>query len=198
MIVKNAGSIDKILLPPNFIAGSEEYGGKAMNWEKKFHPVNEPGVTIALYYRGMPCPQVYGDAFRQITKQPPAVYFDEQLNEANRVDAVVRLGQALGNAGNNQLSNTATGLGGPRFHIQSLKTMLLVGKPVVFVTGLFHSFDMVVSNYYAGYFVDATPSDDRCRLEEIFLQAESIELFEKFREPFERAIATIQWSSTEK
>lgn len=198
MIVKNAGTIEKILLPPDFVAGKEEFGGRGMNWEKKFHPQNDQTVSIALYYRGMPVPSHYGEAFRGLTKRPPAVYFDEQGNNENQPDVVISLGDALGNAGNNQLTNNRSGISGPRFHIQLLKTMSIVGKPVVYVVGLFHSFDMVVSNYYAGIFVDATPSDERCRLEEIFIQAPTVELFEKYKDPFERAIATIQWASEEK
>jgi hypothetical protein len=47
--------------------------------------------------------------------------------------------------------------------------------------------------YYCGLFVDSDPEREDCVIEELVFEAQTKELYEKYRSSFEKALATIQW-----
>ena len=104
------------------------------------------------------------------------------------------LESALGNAGNNQITNSSSGVSGPRFYLEKIHVIDLSSKPVMAVQGYFHGFDGQVHNHYMGIFFDATPDDrDYCQIEEIVFQAPTWELFGKYFPQFQKTLNSIRW-----
>jgi hypothetical protein len=196
------GTIKSINLPDSFAKGEVLYGGMGQNWRKTFHPREKKDtkdVAITSMFRGSPTLESDGITFRTLLRQPPGVIFSADENAESKMQPQAKqivnaLADALGNAGNNQLTNTETGFGGPRFYLQRMETLELNKRKVLAVYGVFHNSEMKAQNYYVGLFVDSKPDTKECVVEELVFEAQTRELYEKYRVSFEKSLTTIQWN----
>ena len=190
------GSVSDMQLPADFEFGQDLTGGIALNWLKSYHAVANRDVQISLFYRGTASPADSIVGFRKLLKTQ-GVVFDNANGDADSKTAqtIESLNAALGNAGNNQITNKAVGVTGPRFFLEKIHVILLNAKPVMAVQGYFHSYDGTIDNYYMGIFFDGSPEDEKyCRIEEVVFQAPSWALFEKYFPSFQKTLNTITWS----
>ncbi len=196
------GTIKSINLPDSFAKGEVLFGGMGQNWRKTFHPREKKDaqdVAITSMFRGCPTSEPDGITFRTLLRQPAGVIFSADRNAKIEMhpqakNIINALTDALGNAGNNQLTNSETGFGGPRFYLQRMETLELNKKKVLAVYGVFHNSQMKPQNYYVGLFVDARPDKKECVVEELIFEAQTSELYEKYRGSFEKSLSTIEWN----
>ncbi len=196
------GTIKSINLPDSFAKGEVLFGGMGQNWRKTFHPREKKDaqdVAITSMFRGSPTLESDAITFRTLLRQPPGVIFSADENAESKMHPQAKhivnaLADALGNAGNNQLTNAETGFGGPRFYLQRMETLELNKKKVLAVYGVFHNSEMKPQNYYVGLFVDSRPDKKECVVEELVFEAQTRELYEKYRGSFEKSLTTIQWN----
>ncbi|MBY0359289.1 MAG: hypothetical protein K2W82_14910 [Candidatus Obscuribacterales bacterium] len=191
------GAIKNILLPENFVPGKETIGGNAYNWSRKFFAKENPEVELSFHYRGMKISGNDAKAFFDTVRRPPQLVFAHSdfipptVLEKNLVKP---LGRALGNAGNNQLTNEASGIRGPRFFIEQLQVKEIKQKHVLLVAGYFHNPEGEFSQAFRGIFFQAGLPEDGLAVEEIFIQTPSKELAEKYQATFDTMLETIEWA----
>lgn len=194
MDTEKLGVIKTMHLPDNFVKGEERAGGMGNNWRKIFHPANSTDVSITSLYRGSAAFAPSGRTFRTLLAQPSAlIYSTENGGLAQAETIITSLAPALGNAGDNQLTNAETDEQGPLFYLQRMETVELNHRRVLAVYGIFHNSEKVPHNYYVGIFIDANPKAKECRIEEIIFEAQSRELYDQYHTQFEDSIKTIQW-----
>ena len=194
---KTRGAVKKISLPERFVVDRRVDGGMGDNWESCFHPLDQSGVSIFLYYRGRPISGEDAEAFRSLLERQPHEIFSlssAPFPSAAAVTLFLQLAEALGNAGNNQLINREGGIRGPRFFLEQAETFDLRGRRVLCVRGHFHGPDREPHNYFCGIFFDSATYDKDCRVEELILQAETESLFDQYYPLFRQSIETIEWS----
>lgn len=195
MLTLDKGAVKKLKLPESFILGEEEYGGKGLNWRRQYVSRLGSGVEITSYYRGRPAAKVDSDAFRAVMSKPPhEIFLEGQTTEEQAEPILQEVWGALGNAGNNQITNKSEGLGGPRFHMVSCSTIDMNGRRVMVATGWFHGPDGAVHNHYCGIFFDASPNEEACRIEELIFQADSQQVYDSYLPSFREALFTMEWN----
>lgn len=202
MRVYEVGSIKSINLPDSFARGDFLHGGMGNNWKKSFYPRDKRDhdeVAITSMFRGTATLDPDARNFRKLLDEPARVVYSKQIEENSKsaqaaISIVNSMAEALGNAGNNQLTNCEMGIGGPRFNLQKMETLMLNDKKVLAVSGFFHNSEMKVQTYYLGLFVDARPNNQECIIEEIAFEATTEELYEKYRNSFEKSLHTIEWN----
>jgi hypothetical protein len=195
------GTIKSTNLPDAFTKGEVLFGGMGQNWRKNFHPREKKDardVAITSMFRGSPTLELDGKTFRSLLRQPAGVIFSADRKAQNKIhpqaeEIVNALADALGNAGNNQLTNPQTGLGGPRFYLERMEILELNKKKVLAVHGFFHDSEMKPQNYFIGLFVDAKPDQRECIVEELIFEAQTRELYEKYCGGFEKSLTSIEW-----
>jgi len=196
------GTIKSINLPDSFAKGEVLFGGMGQNWRKSFHPREKKdarAVAITSMFRGSPTLDSDGRTFRTLLRQPPSLIFSADSKAENEIHPQAKkiinaLADAMGHAGNNQLTNPETGFGGPCFYLQRMETLELNKKKVLAVYGVFHDSEMKPQNYFVGLFVDAKPDKEECIVEELIFEAQTRELYEKYHSSFEKSLTTIQWN----
>jgi hypothetical protein len=190
------GAVKDMQLPADFEFEQDLLGGMGLNWLKTYHAVQNNDVQISLFYRGTPNTAASVEGFRYLLKIE-GVIFDVENGEPDEktLKRIESIETALGNAGNNQITNTATGIAGPRFFLEKIQIITLSGKPIMAVQGYFHGYDGELHNHYFGVFFDATPQDtEYCQIEEVVFQAPSWDLFEKYFAQFQKTLNSIRWS----
>lgn len=196
-----AGIIKSITLPDSFAKGESLHGGRGTNWRKVFHPRNKrdtSDVSISAFFRGRAVIDDEAKAFRVLLRQPPGVVFSAQKDTDcchPQAESIIKaMIDALGQAGNNQLTNQERGIFGPHFFLQRMETVELKKRKVMIVYGIFHDAEMNPLNHYVGLFVDADPNSSDCRIEELVFEAFSNAQYEKCRPDFEKALKSIVWN----
>ena len=209
MLLKKIGVIKELLLPPEFVQGEQEFGGKGNNWRMSYHPRKfkdtDTGAQIILYFRGKPPYKTAGDAFRVFLAQAPKVLFDisKDKNTKPITSILKNLGEALGPAANNQLLNREEpGLQGPLFLLQKVAVILVNKRKVMALTGIYHASSVppdaieghAMTSYYHGLLFDSALGSQPCCIEELVMQAPTEALLEQYMPSFEKAVASIRWN----
>ncbi|CAN5350591.1 hypothetical protein BH11CYA1_BH11CYA1_13490 [soil metagenome] len=209
MLLKKIGVIKELLLPPEFVQGEQEFGGKGNNWRLSYHPRKfkdtDTGAQIILYFRGKSPYKTAGDAFRVFLAQSPTTLFDSTKDKNTRpISSMLKnLGESLGPAANNQLLNKEEpGLQGPLFFLQKVAVALVNKRKVLALTGIYHASDVSpeafeghpLTSYYHGLLFDSAPGSQPCCLEELVMQAPTAALLEQYMPSFEKAVASIRWN----
>lgn len=195
MQIAGHGAIKKILLPGEFSEGKTTYGGTGQNWSFDYYAKNNPEVTITFYYRGTSIHDDDALFFLRLLEKEPQQIFSADKNSHESVEQLIHgLAPALGNAGNNQITNKNTGMRGPRFFLASLQTMEINNKRALLVAGYFHTFEGSFSQAFRGLFFPAKNTPDSCDIEELFLQTPSKESMEEYASKFAQALASIEWA----
>lgn len=194
MPTQNLGLIRSFELPQGFVPGAEETGTRGRNWLRSYHPAGTDAVQLTMAYSGFPLNERESQSLRAILASEPRDIFvkDAKCDEAARLEAEL-LSPALGNAGNNQISNTEAGYAGPIFELERLSLVQLDVRTVVRAWGWFHSTDRIPKNHFTGIFFDASPDQPEARIEELYLQARSQELFDEHRAGFEMMLASVRF-----
>lgn len=197
MNLSAVGIIKNIVLPEDFQAGVDTRGGAGHSWTRIFFAKETPAVELKFRFRGIKTSGNDAKAFYDAVRRPPQLIFAHSdfipptILEKNLVKS---LGGALGNAGNNQLTNETTGLSGPRFFLESLQVVELKQKHALLVAGYFHNPEGEFSQAFRGIFFQAGSYEDGLPIEEIFIQAPSKELLERYKKSFDAMLDTIEWS----
>lgn len=197
--VEEIGSLN-FELPDSFARGEVQMGGMGHNWRRVFQPRDKDDaddVSIISFYRGSPTAQEDAAAFRSLLKVPPANVFDgshpDCCSQPHMFELVRKLEPILGQCGNNQIANTEVGVSGPRFFLETLKTIAVAGRTVLVASGYFHDMELHPQAYFSGLFFDAQPDCTNCCIEEFVFEAQSRSLYDKYYSSFEKAISTIRW-----
>jgi hypothetical protein len=190
------GAVQDMQLPADFEFGQDLLGGMGLNWLKSYQAVENKDVQISLFYRGTPNTAESVAGFRFLLSMQ-GVLFDVDKGDPDEQTRkrICSLETALGNAGNNQITNKASGISGPRFFLEKIHVINLNSKSVMAIQGYFHGYDGEVHNHYMGVFFDATPDDKTyCQIEEVVFQAPTWELFERYFPQFQKTLNSIRWT----
>lgn len=204
MLVKQLGAIEKILLPPDYALGAEEFGSRGDNWARTYYPGAARDVEIVFLYRGRASTEKETALLRSFLQEqdtskdtPKGILSDttggDSLKAQQLEEQAIELEWILDVIGDNQFTRKTSGLTGPGFFLSGLYRALVSSRPILHAFGYFHNNDGQPANYYHGIFFDGTPLNKRAQIEEVFLQSTVKQTFDAHLAPFERCLATIQW-----
>lgn len=195
MLVKQLGAIEKILLPPDFALGAEEFGSRGDNWARTYYPGEDRDVEIVFLYRGRASSEKETALLRSFLQENLDTTGGAQAESAKGIEEqAVELEWILDNIGDNQFTRKTSGLSGPGFYLQELYKAQVSLRTILHASGYFHNNDGQPTTYYHGIFFDGAPLEKKAQIEEVFLQSTVKEIFERNLPPFERCLATIQWT----
>jgi len=194
--IENYRYLKSLQLPPGW---EERKPGSGMPQAvtRLFSPTDAKEVRLKLFYRGLPLSKSSSEAFRKALKLVPKVLFDDSgTNESSAFarQTICSLRDSLGNVGTNQITNTDTGLNGASFSLKRLEALILNGKPVLKAFGLFiNPTSGEHYNAYCGIFFDTSQNEQTCTVEEIFLEANTKDLYSQALPEFETCLSSIEW-----
>jgi len=199
--VESFGVIKSIVIPDSFRRGEILYGGMGRNWRRSFHPREKRDaeeVSITSFYRGGAAAGSDSQILRELLARAPRQIFSSMESDKHPCPPqtqylLSKMADILGNIGNNQFTNSETGIGGPRFRMEHMETIILNSRAVLSVCGVFHNSQLQPQNYYWGIFVDARPEGKDCLIEELVFEAETKTLYEKYRPAFQKSLTSIHW-----
>lgn len=192
MQVRTTGIIKSMDLPTGFVLAHQEAGTRGANWLRKYGPAGDKSVEICDVYRGYPQVPIDNERLRELLAKAPLVVFDKATDVCD-TDSIKQMSLALGNVGDNQLTNRLSGLSGPMFELEKLVADFVGGRSVIRVEGWFHDAGFKPDKFFSGIFFDATPEDENARVEELFLQCESLNQQLQYRPAFDQLLASIKW-----
>ncbi len=181
-----------VKIPTGFSPKDQSRGQIGVNWQLRFQASNRQEVSLTLFYRGQPINTEASGNFRSALSTGTRVLFNPHDNIAE-TDTITSLSEAMGNAGDNQLVNFESGYRGPCFNLEKAEVQDLNGRKVLVADGRFKDEHGNLTNVYRGIFIDANPTEAKCRIEEVFLQAPSERLFAQYLPLFRQAIESIEW-----
>ena len=166
---------------------------------RSFSPANNSAVNITLFYRGFPLSESAAASFKRALSNSPQVIFDAQNNpspEELAIELVCNLEEVLGNVGNNQITNTGTGPLAPPFVLNRLEAMIWNNKPILAARGTFYDPEEGKPlNEFCGFFVYVPDAQGNSNVEEIYLEAQTKDLFFKYLPAFTDCLKSIEWLS---
>lgn len=181
MKIENVGTIREFTLPANW---QERSGGSGMGvrWEKMYQPNAAPSVELIISYRGVPLDEASRKVISFLFKQGEK----DSLSEEEIL--ALRTVMGVATAGDNQITNKLDpdSIDGPVFSIQDLKVSSVGGKMVLKVEGKFKN-----GRLYTGMFYQA--GSEGKMIEEFYLQARTLEDFDKYHQVFDEIISSIKW-----
>lgn len=195
MTVENSDTFKFVRMPDGFRFEGEEYGGRGENWLKTYTSAAlADRVKLCQRFSGYPLSEVDSESFRGALERNPQTIFEK----SKPVETTIPLRQlcyALGNVGDNQVTNSTEAPYGPTFELEKLSVEEVAGRRVIRAWGWFHGADMVPDHYFCGIFVDAHPDSEECCVEELYMEAYSEELYKQCLPVFEEMIETMTWPS---
>jgi len=200
MTTLTTGVIESIRVPDVFSELTEEIGGKGPDYRAQIYRI--PGSLhpdITLRYSGSALHPSNVSAFRKLLDMPPQTIFENgnpKYSSAEQLELVKSASSALGNAGDNQIKNTAKGFEGPTFRLEKLSVVNINSRSVLRIRGWFHKPDNAEPKVFLDcIFSDPAPESKNCKLEELYLQCNSAQQFEQFLPDFETVLNSIKWSA---
>ncbi|MBX9671624.1 MAG: hypothetical protein K2X93_28805 [Candidatus Obscuribacterales bacterium] len=192
MTVERADTFKHVQMPQGFRFESEDYGGRGDNWLKRFtNPDTGDDVKLCQRFSGSPLSEVDAESFRSVLLQKPHVIFEK--SDSHNEALLRTICYALGNVGDNQMTNSTPAPYGPTFELEKMAVEAVGDRNVIRVWGWFHGADMVPDHYFTGIFVDAQPESEECCVEELYLEASSEELYNNHLPLFDAMIEKITW-----
>lgn len=173
----------------------ESYGGKGLKWLIGYSPTIKKDVQIGYYYRGVALDAISTSTFRRLLNDAPKLIFfhksTERYTESEK-KLLLELSDILDNASDNQVSNEDKSFV-PRFYLESLETLKLNSQPMFLIKGYFLTMDRKPSTYLYTLLFDRDPKTEYCHVEELFFQANSKELYDKYFPGFKKSLETIEF-----
>lgn len=164
-----------------------------------FSPSNGADVRIEIFSPTIPLNEKVSVAFRDVLKAAPSLIFERRDGQSPTPSAkkvLDQLQEVLGNAGNNQIINVRTDYLGASFIMERIDSLAWNGVNVLAVRGWFRDPEEDLRlNDFCGIFVDSNPLQSECRVQEIFLEAPSEEVFLRYLPTFKESLDTIRWQS---
>jgi hypothetical protein len=194
VVVETIGSFKSIEMPKGFRFEGEEIGGRGENWLRVYRADSTDRVKISVRFSGFPLAPMDTQSFRQVLKLEPQTIF-EKGGQNNQLENVQSVAFALGNTGDNQVCNMEKGPYGPVFELEKMKVDVVNGRKVVKIRGWFHGADMVPQHYFSGIFADGSPRSEECRVEELYLEAYTEDLYKEYLPVFEGVVDSLSWSN---
>ncbi len=204
MVVCSAGVIKSMELPPDFVFDRTEAGTRGENWLQTYRRKTTTTVFICVGCDGYTHLDIDLESFRKALKDTPSVLFDESMN-ISKAELIRGMSLVLGNSGENQVWNPATGPYGPKFHLEKMWTEFISEKPVLRLEGWYHGFERlfqppdsedcgVPSSYVSAAYIDTNPGAEQAKVEELYLQCETSEELEESQPSFEKMLASVRWN----
>lgn len=187
--IKNFAGIARINLPDDW-QELPTPSGRGRSWARGFSPRGINGVEIGLFYDGLILSDTACGGFRSTLSDGLGTIYDIDRVVSNNENKARELAEALGNAGQNQL--TMAGTEWDIFFLQQLDVTRLARRHVLHTLGYFHDAGTVV-NYFESYRIDGTPYDQQCRVYEIYYRTSTAELFAMFKKSFDDTLASIEF-----
>ena len=191
MHVKTRGLIGSFSLPRGFKLVNEELGGHGDNWMFVYAIDDAESASITASYRGFPVLELRADPFRELLIGGDSIVFSKK--DGINTEKIPLISRVLGNAGDNQLNNPDKGKFGPAFEIEDAVILNVAKKAVLKVDGFFHDENMNPISFFSGIFIDGSPKNSKCDVEEFYFQAKTEELFKKYSSSFEESLESIVW-----
>lgn len=193
--IKNFGEVQYLQSPPGWRVKQQDAGEMNPRACWYFYPIEVDAVTINVFFRGTPINQTSAAVLKKILHENTAAKSPVGLS----VEEIVELSQVFGRntVGDNQYTNEAAKgtYDYHVFHMASAQVASLQGRPVLKVRGTFQDEHGSPTSEYCGYLFPSLT--DNSRVEEIFLQAPSKELFDRYFSAFEDSLHTLQWRPPE-
>lgn len=191
--VRNMGLIQSIVFPPGWTeTRTTAYSLPGNSWERTFVAPDSEFVYCLVQYRGHALDENDTAVVRGLLKQDPKFIYDESVGPRD-VDVTKSLTTLLNNCGNNQVVNLEQGYSGPDYWMRQLRTIRIVGKSVVQVTGSYINENNEALNNHAGLFFDATGNDVCANIQEVHLVVRNDLNFGQYLKDFVDAVLSIKW-----
>ncbi len=194
MTVENSDTFKFVQMPKGFRFESEDYGGRGNNWLRTYtKPDTGDMVKLCQRFSGYPLSEIDSESFREVLKQKPHIIYEKSAAN-DQAPSLRDICYALGNVGDNQMTNSTPAPYGPTFELEKMAVEEVAGRNVIRVCGWFHGVDMVPQHYFCGMFVDAEPDSEECRVEELYMEAYSEELYMSHLPLFDEMIQKMTWA----
>jgi hypothetical protein len=200
MTTLTKGVIESIKVPAEFSELTEQAGGKGPDYRAQIYRIPaalHPDIT--LRYSGSAVHPSGASAFRKLLSMPPQTIFETDnpaCMTGENLELAKAVSPALGNAGDNQIKNTAKGFEGPTFRLAKLAVVNINSRAVLRVRGWFHKPDSAEPKVFLDcIFSDTDPGSKDCKLEELYLQCSSAQQFGQYLPEFETVLSSISWSA---
>lgn len=193
------GCITSLRVPEAFTVHDEEFGGYGgTNWSHKYRIWGKKYPEISSRYSGFPVPAYSAAAFRELLAKGPHIVFDTaqaDYCQDEHKEVVSQVSPALGNSGDNQISNTNEGYDAALFKLERMEVVHLNARPVLQIRGHFHTLEMEPRVFLNCYFIDADPKAKDCRVEELYMQAFPEDILKEHQADFQHVLDSINWSN---
>ncbi len=167
MEFKNVGQIASIKVPEDWTFSQEEANESIAKsrWKISLHPLEQPTVEIAIFYRGQPVDLESMEMFRDLIATKPGFSLPEKVTPPEIAALTFVMG--LSTAGDNQYTNPTPRpeTGFPVFDLRRAETFRLNGRTVLSASGTFYNLDGEPSIEYEGIFYEGKD----LAIEEVFL-----------------------------
>lgn len=175
----------------------ESYGGKGLKWLISYSPTIKKDVQIGYYYRGVALDAISTSTFRRLLNNAPGIIFLKSTDTYTEREKKLlsELSDILDNASDNQVLNEDKSFV-PRFYLESLETLRLNAQPMFLIKGYYLTMDRKPSTYLYTLLFDRNPKTEFCHVEEIFFQANSKELYDKYFTGFKKSLETIEFKKS--
>lgn len=200
MPILTTGAIKSMKVPEQFSEHAEQVGGYGPeHWSHSYRFPKQRFPEITFRYSGFPVQESAAASFRSALAEGARTIYDindaAAMTEANK-KIVAQLSGILGNSGDNQVSNTQTGIDGPVFELEEMEVIVVQNRPVLRVKGYFRNLQsMEAHTYMHGIFIDASPKSKECKVEELYLQAFPQDAFRRHLPDFAEVLSSIAWSN---
>jgi hypothetical protein len=189
--IKNFGEVQTLVSPPGWVWRRDQERDMSGRASEYFQPPSSDVVVINAFYRGVPVNDQSASALAELLKAKSADSDPVPLS----ADEIRSMSYVFGrnNVGDNQYTNDAP-VGQKDFavfHLKSAHTVSLNGRAVLRVVGSFQDENGVSINEYNGFFVPA--KSDPNRIEELFFQAPTKDLYVEFLPAFEGCLESLKW-----
>ncbi len=189
------GAIKNFELPKHFFKVEETHGGRGSRWQIIYGASIRKDVQIGFFYRGVSLDPIDTSIFRRLLGNVPNLIFFHKSNGVYSVrekKLLQELKDILDNAGDNQVINLDSNFV-PQFYLESLETVRIKERPMLLIKGYYLSLERKPTNYLYALLFDRDSQSPHCFAEEIFFQASTKELYNKYFLEFKKSLESIEF-----
>jgi hypothetical protein len=190
--ITNFGSVKKVVGPPGWTKTIDTPTSIGTRAGELFHPADDAGVNINVFYRGMPIDDKSANIFSLMLSAHSGSASSRDLT----ADEIKSLATVMGfsTVGDNQYTNSAPkgSRDYPVFNLTAATLLAVNGRTVLKARGNFQNDKAVPGTDYEGFYFPARGNPTQ--IEQLFFQAPTRGKFLRFYGDWEKALKTVEWN----